>query len=137
MGTGLGGSRCSRAGLGGVLGHHGEGLPVEEGLTPEEGKQCSAHTVYRGSGQLFTSTGELVRRWTQYLEDLLNPYVMSSAEGAEKGDSEVNLSITLAEVTEVVGQLLGGKVWLWLRSLDVQGLSRLTVPLDWQTSGGF
>ncbi|KAI3363689.1 hypothetical protein L3Q82_001313 [Scortum barcoo] len=71
----------------------------------------------------------------------------------EAGDSEVDSSITQAEVTEVVRKLLGGKVPgvdeirpEYLKSLDVVGLSWLThlcriawrlgtVPLEWQTRG--
>ncbi|KAI3361961.1 hypothetical protein L3Q82_012314 [Scortum barcoo] len=70
---------------------------------------------------------------------------------AEAGDSEVDSSITQAEVTEVVLKLLGGKAPgvdeirpEYLKSLDVVGLSWLirlcniawrlgTVPLEWQT----
>ncbi|KAI3368228.1 hypothetical protein L3Q82_007815 [Scortum barcoo] len=72
-------------------------------------------------------------------------------EEAEAGDSEVDSSITRAEVTEVVRKLLGGKAPgvdeirpEYLKSLDVVGLSWLTrlcniawrlgtVPLEWQT----
>ncbi|KAI3356768.1 hypothetical protein L3Q82_003449 [Scortum barcoo] len=69
----------------------------------------------------------------------------------EAGDSEVDSSITQAEVTEVVRKLLSGKAPgvdeirpEYLKSLDVVGLSWLTrlcsiawrlgtVPLEWQT----
>ncbi|KAK3571245.1 hypothetical protein QTP86_005959 [Hemibagrus guttatus] len=72
-------------------------------------------------------------------------------EEPEAKDSEVDSFITQAEVTEVVQQLLGGKVpgvdeirSEYLKSLDVVGLSWLTrfcniawwsetVPLDWAT----
>ncbi|KAI3361713.1 hypothetical protein L3Q82_001949 [Scortum barcoo] len=88
------------------------------------GKQYSANTVYSAGGEL---------------------------EEAEAGDSEVDSSITQAEVTEVVRKLLGGKAPgvdeirpEYLKSLDVVGLSWLTrlcniawrlgtVPLEWQT----
>ena len=98
-----------------------------------------------------TSTGDIVGRWKEYFEDLLNPTDMSSIEEAEAGDSEVDSFITQAKVTEVVGKLLGGKAPgvdeirpEYLKSLDVVGLSWLTrlcsiawqlgtVPLDWQT----
>ncbi len=84
-------------------------------------------------------------------EDLLNPAVISSEEEAETEDLEADSSITHAEVTKVVGKLLGGKAPgvdeirpEYLKSLDVVGLSWLTrlcniawrsgtVPLDWQT----
>ena len=115
------------------------------------GKQVSTNTVYSGGGELLTSTGDIVGRWKEYFEDLLNPTVMSSGEEAEAGVSEVDSFITRAEVTEVVGKLLGGKAPgvdeirpEYLKSLDVQGLSWLTrlcniawlsgtVPMDWRT----
>uniref|UniRef100_A0A8C9TUR8 Reverse transcriptase domain-containing protein n=1 Tax=Scleropages formosus TaxID=113540 RepID=A0A8C9TUR8_SCLFO len=115
------------------------------------GKQCSANTVYSESGALLTSTEDVLRRWKEYFEDLLNPSDTPSVEEAEAGDSEGDLSITLAEVAEVVKKLLGGKAPgvdeirpEFLKSLDVVGLSWLaclcsiawssgTVPLDWQT----
>uniref|UniRef100_A0A671XNI3 Endonuclease/exonuclease/phosphatase domain-containing protein n=1 Tax=Sparus aurata TaxID=8175 RepID=A0A671XNI3_SPAAU len=107
------------------------------------GKQSSANTVYSGGGELLTSTGDIVGRWKEYFEDLLNPADTPSIEEAEAGDSEVDPSITQAEVTEVVRKLLSGKA-PYLKSLDVVGLSWLTrlcsiawqsgtVPLDWQT----
>ncbi len=115
------------------------------------GKQYPANTVYSGGGELLTSTGDIVGRWKEYFEDLLNPTDTPSVEEAGAGDSEVDSSITQAEVTEVVRKLLGGKAPgvdeicpEYLKSLDVVGLSWLTrlcniawqlgtVPLDWQT----
>ncbi|KAI3356040.1 hypothetical protein L3Q82_017311 [Scortum barcoo] len=115
------------------------------------GKQYSANTVYSAGGELLTSTGDIVGRWKKYFEDLLNPTDLPSNEEAEAGDSEVDSSITQAEVTEVVRKLLGGKAPgvdeirpEYLNSLDVVGLSWLTrlcniawrlgtVPLEWQT----
>ncbi|KAI3353319.1 hypothetical protein L3Q82_019273 [Scortum barcoo] len=117
----------------------------------EGGKQYSANTVYSAGGELLTSTEDIVGRWKKYFEDLLNPTDLPSSEEAEAGDSEVDSSITQAEVTEVVRKLLGGKVPgvdeirpEYLKSLDVVGLSWLTrlcniawrlgtVPLEWQT----
>ncbi|KAI3372096.1 hypothetical protein L3Q82_006949 [Scortum barcoo] len=71
--------------------------------------------------------------WKKYFEDLLNPTDLPSNEEAEAGDSEVDSSITQAEVTEVVRKLLGGKAPgvdeirpEYLKSLDVVGLSWLT-----------
>ncbi|KAI3361681.1 hypothetical protein L3Q82_002039 [Scortum barcoo] len=66
------------------------------------GKQYSANTVYSAGGELLTSTGDIVGRWKKYFEDLLNPTDLPSNEEAEAGDSEVDSSITQAEVTEVV-----------------------------------
>ncbi|KAK3549592.1 hypothetical protein QTP86_005249 [Hemibagrus guttatus] len=113
------------------------------------GKQLSANTVYSGGEELLASTGDIVGRWKEYFEDLLNPTDTPSVEEPEAEDSEVDSSITQAEVTEVVQQLLGGKAPgvdeihpEYLKSLDVVGLSWLTrlcnivwrsgtVPLDW------
>uniref|UniRef100_A0A8C8DQS5 Reverse transcriptase domain-containing protein n=1 Tax=Oryzias sinensis TaxID=183150 RepID=A0A8C8DQS5_9TELE len=87
----------------------------------------------------------------EYFEDLLNPTDTPSFEEAENEDFGVGLSITRAEVTEVVNELLGGKAPgvdevrpEHLKSLDAVGVSWLTrlcsiawqsgtVPLDWQT----
>ncbi|KAK3508316.1 hypothetical protein QTP70_021492 [Hemibagrus guttatus] len=97
------------------------------------GKQLSANTVYGGDGELLVSTGDIVGRWKEYFEDLLNPTDTPSVEEPEAGDSEVDSFITQAEVTEVVQQLLGGKAPgvdeirpEYLKSLDVVGLSWLT-----------
>ncbi|KAI3355655.1 hypothetical protein L3Q82_004247 [Scortum barcoo] len=73
-------------------------------------------------------------RWKKYFEDLLNPTDLPSNEEAEAGVSEVDSSITQAEVTEVVRKLLiSGKAPgvdeirpEYLKSLDVVGLSWLT-----------
>ncbi|KAI3361649.1 hypothetical protein L3Q82_002014 [Scortum barcoo] len=64
---------------------------------------------YRAGGELLTSTGDIVGRWKKYFEDLLNPTDLPSNEEAEAGDSEVDSSITQAEVTEVARKLLSGK----------------------------
>ncbi|KAI3366212.1 hypothetical protein L3Q82_010069 [Scortum barcoo] len=45
---------------------------------------------------------DIVGRWKKYFEDLLNPTDLPSNEEAEAGVSEVDSSITQAEVTEVV-----------------------------------
>ncbi|KAI3355453.1 hypothetical protein L3Q82_018289 [Scortum barcoo] len=98
------------------------------------GKQYSANTVYSAGGELLTSTGDIVGRWKKYFEDLLNPTDLPSNEEAEAGVSEVDSSITQAEVTEVVRKLLAVARRLgvdeirpeYLKSLDVVGLSWLT-----------
>ncbi|KAI3368112.1 hypothetical protein L3Q82_007839 [Scortum barcoo] len=89
---------------------------------------------YCAGGELLTSTEDIVGRWKKYFEDLLNPTDLPSSEEAGAGDSEVDSSITQAEVTEVVHRkLLGGKAPgvdeirpEYLKSLDVVGLSWLT-----------
>ncbi|KAI3373305.1 hypothetical protein L3Q82_006600 [Scortum barcoo] len=117
-----------------------------------KGKQYSANTVYSAGGELLTSDWGIVGRWKKYFEDLLNPTDLPSNEEAEAGVSEVDSSITQAEVTEVVRKLLAVARRLgvdeihpeYLKSLDVVGLSWLTrlcniawrlgtVPLEWQT----
>ncbi|KAK3567642.1 hypothetical protein QTP86_020413, partial [Hemibagrus guttatus] len=108
-------------------------------------------TVYSGGGELLASTGDIVGRWKEYFEDLLNPTDTRTVEEPEAEDSEVDSFITQAEVTEVVQQLPGGKAPgvdeirpEYLKSLDVVGLSWLTRlcniawrsgtgPLDWAT----
>ncbi|KAK3539573.1 hypothetical protein QTP70_010272 [Hemibagrus guttatus] len=52
------------------------------------GKQLSANTVYSGGGELLASTGDIVRRWKEYFEDLLNATDMPSVEEPEAEDSE-------------------------------------------------
>jgi len=98
------------------------------------GKQVPTNAVYSGGGQLLTSTGVVVRRWKEYFENILNSVVTSSIEEAEAEGSEVELSITLSEVTERVKKLLGSKTPgvdeirpEYLKSLDVVGLSWLTL----------
>ncbi|KAL1259177.1 hypothetical protein QQF64_009754 [Cirrhinus molitorella] len=98
-------------------------------------KQFFANTVYSGSGELLTSTGDVIRQWKEYFEDLLNLTDMPSAEEAEMEDPGVDSSITQAEVTEVVCKLCSGKAsgvaeicHKYLKSLDVMGLSWLTQP---------
>ncbi|KAK3508748.1 hypothetical protein QTP70_004227 [Hemibagrus guttatus] len=60
------------------------------------GKQLSANTVYSGGGELLASTVDIVRRWKEYFEDLLNPTDTPSIEEPEAEDSEVDSFITQA-----------------------------------------
>ncbi|KAI3371978.1 hypothetical protein L3Q82_006852 [Scortum barcoo] len=64
----------------------------------------------RAGGELLTSTGDIVGRWKKYFEDLLNPTDLPSNEEAEAEDSEVDLSITQAEVTEVYARVLERRI---------------------------
>ncbi|KAL0203001.1 hypothetical protein M9458_001019, partial [Cirrhinus mrigala] len=116
------------------------------------GKQCPTNTVYSGGGNLLTSTGDIVGRWKEYFEDLLNsvntPSIeednnTSSIEEAEAGGSEADSTISRAEVAEVVEKLP--------RPGNVPGVDEIhpeavlvdtscnitwrlgTMPLDWQT----
>ena len=115
------------------------------------GKRCTVNTVYSGDGALLTSTRDIVNRWKEYFEDLLNPTDTSSDSEAGPGVSGVDSPISGVEVAEVVKKLLGGRAPgvdeirpEFLKALDVVGLSWLTrlcniawtsgaVPLDWQT----
>ncbi|KAL7854802.1 hypothetical protein SRHO_G00169920 [Serrasalmus rhombeus] len=125
--------------------------PEAAGRRLRRGKQCATSTVYSGDGVLLTSTEDVIGRWKEYFEDLLNPTDTFSSEEAESGDTGIGLSITEAEVAKVVKKLLGGRAPgvdeirpEFLKALDVVGLSWLTrlfniawtsgaVPLDWQT----
>ncbi|TWW68268.1 hypothetical protein D4764_19G0000660 [Takifugu flavidus] len=116
-----------------------------------KGKQCTVNTVYSGDGVLLTSTRDVVDRWKEYFEDLLNPTNMPSSEEVGPGDLGTGSRISRAEVAEVVKKLLVDKAPgvddirpEFLKALDVVGLSWLTrlcniawtsgaVPLDWQT----
>ncbi|KAI3353503.1 hypothetical protein L3Q82_020024 [Scortum barcoo] len=116
-----------------------------------QAKQAAAQDGPGGKNSGLGGVRDIVGRWKKYFEDLLNPTDLPSSEEAGAGDSEVDSSITQAEVTEVVRKLLGGKAPgvdeirpEYLKSLDVVGLSWLTrlcniawrlgtVPLEWQT----
>ncbi|TWW74408.1 hypothetical protein D4764_14G0004110 [Takifugu flavidus] len=63
----------------------------------------------RGDGELLTTTWDVVDRWKEYFEDLLNPTNAPSNEEAGPGDLGIGSHISGAEVAEVVKKLLGGK----------------------------
>uniref|UniRef100_A0AAV2J4J5 Endonuclease/exonuclease/phosphatase domain-containing protein n=1 Tax=Knipowitschia caucasica TaxID=637954 RepID=A0AAV2J4J5_KNICA len=65
------------------------------------GKQFFANTMYGAGGELLTSTGDIVGRWKEYFEVLLNPPVTSSVTEAEAEDVGADTSISLAQVTKV------------------------------------
>ncbi|XP_066511023.1 uncharacterized protein [Hoplias malabaricus] len=71
------------------------------GDSGRESRKFSTNTVYGGDGELLTSTGDIIRWWKKYLEDLLNPTSTSSTEEVEFGDPGEGSSITGAEVPEV------------------------------------
>ncbi|KAK3548517.1 hypothetical protein QTP70_013366 [Hemibagrus guttatus] len=66
------------------------------------GKQLSANIVYGGGGELLVSTGDIVGRWKEYFEDLLNPTDTPSAEEPEGKDSERSGTVPLDWATGVV-----------------------------------
>ncbi|TWW77636.1 R2 Retrovirus-related Pol polyprotein from type I retrotransposable element [Takifugu flavidus] len=97
------------------------------------GKQCTVNTVYSGDGVLLTSTRDVVDRWKEYFEDLLNPTNTPSSKEVGPGDLEMGSHISGAEVAEVVTKLLGGKAPgvdeirpEFLKALDVTGV---VIPL--------
>ena len=89
--------------------------------------------MYGGDGALLTSTRDVVDRWKEYFEDLLNPTDTPSGKEAGPGDSGVGSPISGAEVAVVVRKLLGGRAPgvdevrpEFLKALVVVGLSWLT-----------
>ena len=115
------------------------------------GRRQHAHTVFSVGGELLTSTEDIVRRWKEYFEELLNPTNMYSVVESEPRVLGPGRPISGAEVAEVVKGLRGsGAPGVdeirpgYLKALDVVGLSWLTrlcniawtsgeVPLEWQT----
>ena len=115
------------------------------------GRRQLAHTVYSGGGELLTSTEDIVGRWKEYFEELLNPTGTYSGKETEPEISGLGRPISGAEVAEAVKKLRGsGAPGVdevrpgYLKALDVVGLSWLTrlcniawtsgaVPLEWQT----
>ena len=115
------------------------------------GKQGSIQAVYSKDGTLLTSTEEVVGRWKEHFEDLLNPINPSSTTEAELEDDGGSTLISLEEVAGVVKHLHSGKAPgideirpEMLKALGVEGLSRVTclfniawksgtVPREWQT----
>ncbi|TWW66800.1 hypothetical protein D4764_20G0008320 [Takifugu flavidus] len=68
-----------------------------------KGKQCrgeAVNTVYSGDGVLLTSTRDVVDRWKEYFEDLLNPTNAPSSEEVGPGDTGTGTRISGAEVAE-------------------------------------
>ena len=80
-----------------------------------------------------TSTGDVVRQWKEYFEDLVNHTSVSSIEKAESVVYEVDSPIPGAEVAKVVQRLPSVRAPgvdeirpEFLKALDVVGLSWLT-----------
>lgn len=93
---------------------------------------------------MLTLTGNVLEWWKEYFKDLLNSTVMSFAEVAGAQDSGNDLSITRAELSEIVGKLLGVRTLgvdevlpEYLKSLEERGLSKLTClcNIAWQLVG--
>lgn len=113
-------------------------------------KQGLAQDVRR-RGELPTLPGDILKQQKDHSEELLHPANTSSVEEAESKDSEEALSISLAEVSEVIKRLVSGKEPgvneirpEMLKDLDIFGQSWLThlfnvvsrlgtVPVYWQT----
>ncbi|TWW54384.1 hypothetical protein D4764_0180610 [Takifugu flavidus] len=110
-----------------------------------KGKQCTVNAVYCGDGVLLTSTRDVVDRWKEYFEDLLNPTNTPSSEEVGPGDLGIGSHISGAEVAEVVKKPLGGKAPgvdeihpEFLKALDVVVLSWLTrlCNIAWTSGAG-
>ena len=115
------------------------------------GKRGTIQAVYSKDGTLLTSTEEVVGRWKEHFEELLNPTNTPSMVEVELEADGGPSSISLVEVTEVVKQLHSGKALgvdeicpEMLKALGVEGLSwmtrlfniawkSVTVPREWQT----
>ena len=89
--------------------------------------------MYNGDGLLLTSTKDVVDRWREYFESLLNPTSTPSGKEARPGVPEMGSGIFGVEVAEVVKKLFGGRtpgadeIRLELfKALDDVGLSWLT-----------
>ena len=97
------------------------------------GRRQHAHTVFSVGGELLTSTEDIVRRWKEYFEELLNPTNTYSVGESEPRVLGPGRPISGAEVAEVVKGLCGsGAPGVdeirpgYLKALDVVGLSWLT-----------
>uniref|UniRef100_A0A8C5CGF6 Reverse transcriptase domain-containing protein n=1 Tax=Gadus morhua TaxID=8049 RepID=A0A8C5CGF6_GADMO len=97
------------------------------------GKRGTIQAVYSKDGTLLTSTEEVVGRWKEHFEELLNPNNTPSMLEAEIEVDGVSSSISLVEVTEVVKHLRSGKAPgideiqpEMLKALGVEGLSWMT-----------
>jgi len=82
---------------------------------------------------LLTQTEDIVGRWKEHFEELLNPTNTSSEEEAESEDSGEVPPISLAGVAEIVTKLFSGKAPRvdeilpeMLKALDIVQLSWLT-----------
>ena len=98
------------------------------------------HCVLWGRA-LLTSTRDVVSRWGEYFEDLLNPTDMSSDDEAESESLKMGPPISGAEVAKVVKKLLSGRAPgvdeirpEFLKALDVVGLCWL--PLQHRVNIG-
>ncbi|TWW77426.1 hypothetical protein D4764_12G0008160 [Takifugu flavidus] len=67
-----------------------------------KGKQCTVNAVYSGDGVLLTSTRDVVDRWKEYFEDLLNPTNTPSSEEAPGVDEIRPEFLKALDVTWVV-----------------------------------
>ncbi|KAK3550042.1 hypothetical protein QTP86_018660 [Hemibagrus guttatus] len=76
------------------------------------GKQLSTNTVYNVGRELLASTGDIVRWWKEYFEDLLNPTDTPSVEEPEPEDSEkVDTPEGVLDYREITLLSLSGKVY--------------------------
>ncbi|TWW80203.1 R2 Retrovirus-related Pol polyprotein from type I retrotransposable element [Takifugu flavidus] len=88
-----------------------------------KGNQCTVNTVYSGDGVLLTSTRDVVDRWKEYFEDLLNP---TNRPSSEEGPGVDEIRPEFLKALDVVGLS-------WLTRLCNIAWTSGAVPLDWQT----
>ncbi|KAJ3587617.1 hypothetical protein NHX12_011214 [Muraenolepis orangiensis] len=72
------------------------------------GKRGSIQAVHSKGGTMLTSSEEVIGRWKEHFEELLNPTTPSTVE-TELEDEGRQTSISLEEVTAVVKHLRSGK----------------------------
>ena len=97
------------------------------------GRSCLAQAVVSRSGDSLTSNEDVIERWGEHFEELLNPRGMPPLQESEWEASGVSAFISLVEVTKVVKKLLEARLRGWMRytpemlkALDIVGLTRLT-----------
>ena len=66
-----------------------------------KGKQSTVNTVYNGDSMLLNSTKNVVDRWREYFEELLNTTDTPSHEEAGPGDLGMGSYISGVEVAKV------------------------------------
>lgn len=77
--------------------------------TTQEGKHELSQVVFSREGELLTRTGDIVGRWKEHFDELLNLAVKSTMEEPEPEDTGGLSPISLAAVCEVVRNLAGAR----------------------------
>ncbi|XP_054860769.1 uncharacterized protein LOC118470292 [Amphiprion ocellaris] len=101
-----------------------------------KGRQGFTQAVYSRGGELLTCTGDIVRRWTEHFEELLNLVDTSSMKEVDPEDSGESSSISMAEVAETWSYIpLMTKHGVAVDHLAVTGLRRRLGPCRAAGSG--